>query len=210
MKKLHLALDVLTVEEAENILEQTAECIDIIELGTPLMVSQGAKAVQQLKEKYPNKTVFADVKIMDGGAIMSDIVFNAGADMVSVLGAANDETIREVIDKAREKNKKVLVDLCAIKDLKERAQQIDSWNPEYICVHVGYDVQSTGVDPIEEIRKIEGVFSKKAAAGGIRLSNFETACKADIDDIIVGGGIYKAEDPSMTARQMFEIINNYR
>ncbi len=210
MKKLQVALDLLRTEEALSILEQIGEYVDIIELGTPLMVSEGAGAVKEIKNIYPQKTVFADIKIMDGGSIMADIVLKAGADMVSVLAAANDATIKDVIETAKKYNAKVLVDMCAIKDIYERAKEIEPWGPDYICVHVGYDIQDTGADPVEEIKKLADIKCRKAAAGGIKLETFEAACQSDIADIIVGGGLYNVESPEKTVKEMYRILSKYR
>ncbi len=210
MKRLQAALDLLSTEEALKILEQVGEFVDIIELGTPLMISQGAKVIETVKPKYPDKIVFADIKIMDGGSIMADIAFKAGADMVSVLAAANDATIKDVIKTAKKYNGKVLVDMCAIKDIHARAKEIEEWGADYVCVHVGYDIQNTGVDPVEEVKKLADIKCEKAAAGGIRMETFEAACQSEIDDIIVGGGIYNVENPAKTAKEMFDILNKYR
>lgn len=210
MKKLQVALDLLSIEAAKDILSKVGKYVDIIELGTPLMVSEGARAVREIKALYPDKIIFADIKIMDGGSIMSGIAFEAGADMVSVLAQANDATVQDVIETARKYNAKVLVDMCAVKDIAARASEIEKWGPDYICVHVGYDIQDTGADPVEEVKKLKGVSCEKAAAGGIKLATFEAACQSEIDDIIVGGGLFNAEDPEETAKQMYDILNKYR
>ena len=210
MKKLQVALDLLSTEDAKEMLKKVGDYVDIIELGTPLMVSEGADVIREIKALYPEKTVFADIKIMDGGSIMADIAFQAGADMVSVLAQANDATIQDVIKTAKKYHGKVLVDMCAVKDIEARAKQIEPWGPDYICVHVGYDVQNTGADPVEEVKKLSAVKCEKAAAGGIKMATFEAACQSDIDDIIVGGGLFNAPDPAVTAKQMYEILNKYR
>ncbi|MFQ7536498.1 MAG: orotidine 5'-phosphate decarboxylase / HUMPS family protein [Clostridium sp.] len=72
--------------------------------------------------------MFADIKIMDGGSIMADIAFQAGADMVSVLAQANDAAIQDVIKTAKKYHGKVLVDVCC-KDIEARAKQIEPWGP---------------------------------------------------------------------------------
>ena len=120
MKKLQVALDLLSTEDAKEMLKKVGDYVDIIELGTPLMVSEGADVIREIKPLYPEKTVFADIKIMDGGSIMADIAFQAGADMVSVLAQANDATIQDVIKTAKKYHGKVLVDMCAVKDIEAR------------------------------------------------------------------------------------------
>ncbi|MCI8550054.1 MAG: 3-hexulose-6-phosphate synthase [Lachnospiraceae bacterium] len=209
MKLLQAALDLFNIEETFRVLDQVGRYVDIIELGTPLMVAEGARAVKAVKDRYPDKTVFADIKVMDGGGVVPKPVLEAGADMVSVLAAADDNTVRAAIALAREYHAQVLVDMCSVKDIAGRAREIEGMNPDYICVHVGYDIQSTGADPIEELRKLDGIRCKKAIAGGIGLSTFEAAVSSAADTIISGGGIYNQPNMGEVAAKMREILDRY-
>ena len=69
-KNLQVALDLFKTEDALEILEEVADYVDIIELGTPLIISEGARVVKTVKDKYPDKIVFADIKVMDGGNVV--------------------------------------------------------------------------------------------------------------------------------------------
>ena len=209
MKLLQVALNLFSTEEALRVLEQVGEYVDIIELGTPLMIAEGARVVKTVKEKYPDKIIFADIKVMDGGGVVPKVVFDAGADMVSVLAAADDHTIQATIALAKEYKGKVLVDMCSVKDIAARGKEIEAMGPDYICVHVGYDIQATGVDPIEELKKLDGISCHKAIAGGIKLSTFEDAVKSPADVIISGGGIYNQPDMKNVAEKMRAILNRY-
>lgn len=209
MKLLQAALDLFTAEDTLHILEEIGEYVDIIELGTPLMIAEGARVVKIVKEKYPDKIIFADIKVMDGGGVVPKVVFDAGADMVSVLAAADDNTIKATIELAKQYNGKVLVDMCSVKDIAGRAKEIETMGPDYICVHVGYDIQETGVDPIEELRKLDGIQCAKAIAGGIKLDTFEAAVQSAADVIISGGGIYNQKNIHEVARKMREILDCY-
>lgn len=64
--KLQLAVDTSTIKEGLEILEQTAEYLDIIEVGTPLMLAEGCHAVREFRKHYPDKIILADCKIRDG------------------------------------------------------------------------------------------------------------------------------------------------
>lgn len=209
MKLLQVALDLFSTKEALRVLEQVGQYVDIIELGTPLMIAEGARVVREVKDKYPDKIIFADIKVMDGGGVVPKVVFDAGADMVSVLAAADDHTISATIGLAREYGGKVLVDMCSVKDIAGRAREVAAMGPDYICVHVGYDIQATGVDPIEELRKLDGVDCRKAIAGGIKLSTFRAAVESPADVIISGGGIYNQPDMGQVAAQMRQIMDSY-
>ena len=72
MKKilLQLAMDKAaerSLEEALDILRETAEYVDIIEVGTSFVLRYGMAAVTQFKNHFPEKMILADMKIMDGG-----------------------------------------------------------------------------------------------------------------------------------------------
>lgn len=210
MKKLQAALDLFDEKTLFEVLDEVAEYIDIIELGTPLMIAEGAKLIGKVKAKYPEKIVFADIKVMDGGAVVPEVAYKAGADMTSVLAVADNHTIQAAIQCAHKNGKLILVDMCNVADIHSRAKEIEPMKPDYICVHVGYDVQQTGVDPIVELRKLDGIGCAKAAAGGIQLATFEAACQSPADVIIVGGGLYNVPNRRETAQQMAQILAKYR
>lgn len=206
MKLLQIALDMFSSDEALEILGQTADYIDIIEIGTPLMVAEGASAVRRIKSRYPDKIVFADIKVMDGGGIVPRSVLDAGADMFSVLAVADDTTIAAAIELAARYNCKVLADMCSVKDLPARAAELERLGPDYICVHVGTDIQSNGTDPIAELRRIESCRLPKAIAGGINLDTIRQAAASSAEIIISGAGICGSSDMRRTAMQMQAII----
>ena len=89
--KLQIALDVLSIDAAKEILtSEVVRDIDIIEVGTLLLASEGKKAVQDIR-KYigEDKLLVADFKIADGAAVMADMFFDMGADLTTVIAAAN-------------------------------------------------------------------------------------------------------------------------
>ncbi len=210
MKKLQIALDLFDTQAALDMLEQVGEYADIIELGTPLMVAEGRRVVSAVKQRYPDKIVFADIKVMDGGAIIPEVVFREGADMASVLAVADDATIKGAIACARKYNAKILVDMCSVPDIAARAKQVDAFGPDFICVHVGTDIQASGLSPVSEVAKLAGVSCEKAGAGGIKMETFEAACQSPLDVIIVGGGMIAQPNPRGIAKAMRDILEKYR
>jgi 3-hexulose-6-phosphate synthase len=114
--KLQVAMDVLTVDAALELAGKVAEYVDIIELGTPLVKNAGLTAVTAVKTAHPDKIVFADMKTMDAGELEAGIAFSAGADLVSVLGSADDSTIAGAVKAAKAHNKGVVVDLIGVED----------------------------------------------------------------------------------------------
>lgn len=186
------------------------EYVDIIELGTPLLVAEGISIIPIIKELYPDKIIFADLKIMDGGEIISELAFKKGADMISVLAAAHDQTISAAVKEAKNYGAMVMVDLCAVKDIKKRAKEIELLKADYISVHRATDTESEGKNPLKELGLIKNIKTKKAVAGGINLNNFEAAAQSSADTIIVGGAIYRSSNPRSAARKMQKILKNVR
>ncbi|HLV09603.1 MAG TPA: 3-hexulose-6-phosphate synthase [Halanaerobiales bacterium] len=210
IKTFQLAVDLIDLKTSLKLLDEVGEYIDIIELGTPLIISEGLSIISVVKKLYPDKIIFADLKIMDGGFVISDLAYKKGADMISVLGAANDKTVEAVIDRSRKGNKMVLVDMCAVKNLQKRAKEIDILAPDYISVHRASDMQSYVSDPLKDLKLIENIQSRIAVAGGITLENFELVCQSSVDNIIVGGGIYNSSNPKEITAKMRDIIDKYQ
>lgn len=205
--KLQLALDTMTLTEAEQMLEQVEPYIDLIEVGTPLLLREGVHAIKRIKERFPYASVLADTKIMDGGRIAARIAFEAGADVVTVLALAYDTTLEAVLREAKDYGKKVMADMIGIADVGRRAEELDRLDMDYICVHTASDMQHR-----------EGSFSqfhtvrqtidshKLAIAGGIRLESMGDIIRKSPDIIIVGQGITSADSPAETARKFKEKI----
>src|SRR6478735_9465475 len=122
--KLQFAMDTLTTEAALELAAAAAPYVDILELGTPLIKSEGLSAITAIKSAHPDKVVFADLKTMDAGELEADIAFKAGADLVTVLGAADDSTIAGAVKAAQAHNKGVVVDLIGIEDKVTRAKEV--------------------------------------------------------------------------------------
>ena len=78
--RLQVAFDLLSLEEVLALLEEVHDLVDIVEIGTPLILKEGIQAVSKVKECYPDQVVLADLKIMDAGALEAEIGFDAGAD----------------------------------------------------------------------------------------------------------------------------------
>ena len=195
--KLQLALDSSNNQEAKRILKKVSDLVDIVEVGTPLLMKEGIKVVTETKAAYPQLEVLADLKIMDAGDIEASIGFEAGADIVTVLGVAHDVTIRRAVDQARTLNKKVMVDLIAVGDVRGRINQIEAIAPDYCCVHTAFDLQDRGMDPLREIQLVQSVLkrAKMAVAGGINPEILPDIIAYRPVVVIVGGFYHQPSRP---------------
>ncbi|MDU7471942.1 MAG: 3-hexulose-6-phosphate synthase [Paenibacillus macerans] len=206
--ELQLALDLVNIPEAKQIVAEVQEHIDIVEIGTPVVINEGLRAVKEIKQQFPSLKVLADLKVMDAGAYEVMKAAEAGADIVTVLGATDDATIRGAVEEAKKHNTKILVDMINVKDIETRAREIDALGVDYICVHTGYDLQAEGQSPFEQLRIIKNVVknSKTAVAGGIKLDTLPDVVKANPDLVIVGGGITGQADKKAVAAEMQRLV----
>jgi len=206
--KLQLALDLVNIPEAIELVKEVEEHIDIVEIGTPVVINEGLHAVKAVKEAFPNLKVLADLKIMDAAGYEVMKASEAGADIITILGAAEDMSIKGAVEEAKKQGKKILVDMIAVKDLAARAKELDEMGVDYICVHTGYDLQAVGKNSFEDLQTIKSVVknAKTAIAGGIKLETLPEVIKVQPDLIIVGGGITGQEDKKAAAAKMQKMM----
>lgn len=206
--KLQLALDLVDIPGAIEVVKEVQDYIDVVEIGTPVVINEGLKAVKEVKAAFPNLTVLADLKIMDAAGYEVSQASAAGADIITILGTAEDESIKGAVDEAKKQGKEILVDMIAVKEIAARAKELDELGADYICVHTGYDLQAVGKNSFEDLHTIKSVVknAKTAIAGGIKLETLPEVIKEQPDLIIVGGGITGKEDKKAVAQKMQEMI----
>ena len=177
---------------------------DWLEAGTPLIKSEGLQAVRELKRRYPDQTIVADMKTMDAGRAEVEYAAKAGANVVGVLGAASDATIRECVEAARNYGGKIIVDMIEVDDLVARAKAAEAMGAElrrHPHRHRRADARarprSTSCATCAEAVSIP-----VAVAGGINSETAAAAVEAGAAIVVVGGAITKATD---AARRPAEI-----
>ncbi|HZE22325.1 MAG TPA: 3-hexulose-6-phosphate synthase [Desulfobaccales bacterium] len=201
---LQLALDFVDLHRAVGVAERAVPAgVDWVEAGTPLIKSEGLDAVRELKRLFPNKTIVADMKIMDAGRIEVESATKAGAGIVDVLGTATDATIAECIQAGKNYGAKIVVDLIAVTDPVARARQVEALGTDYISVHVAIDEQMRGRDPFAILYEVsQAVQVPVGVAGGINSETAAAAVAHGAAYVIVGGAITKAMDPEVATREI--------
>ena len=116
--ELQLAIDLLNKEEAAELAKKVEEYVDIVEIGTPIVINEGLPAVQHLDENINNAKVLADLKIMDAADYEASQAIKFGADVVTILGVAEDASIKAAVEEAHKHDKQLLVDMIAVQDLE--------------------------------------------------------------------------------------------
>lgn len=198
--KLQFAMDTLSTEAALELAAAAAPHVDILELGTPLIKSAGLSAITAIKAAHPDKIVFADLKTMDAGELEADIAFTAGADLITVLGAAGDSTIVGAVAAAKKHGKGVVVDLIGVADKSTRAKEVVALGAEFVEMHAGLDEQAEeGFTFGTLLSDGESSGVPFSVAGGVNVTSIASVQQSGALVAVAGGAIYGAPDVGAAA-----------
>ncbi|SVC27425.1 uncharacterized protein METZ01_LOCUS280279 [marine metagenome] len=200
--KLQLAVDTTVLDDALKLVDDLQGLVEIVEVGTPLILKEGSKAIREIKQRHGGQAVLADFKIMDAGACEAEIAFEAGADIVSVLGAANDITIQDAIEKAHQGDRQIMADLIAVEDVTGRANLLNEMHVDYVCVHTASDIPHQ--NPTDDLAAVRGVLTDVgiAVAGGVDPEIAKKCAAYHPDIVVVGSYITGSTDPCRAARDI--------
>ncbi|NCB32412.1 MAG: hypothetical protein EOM64_00785 [Erysipelotrichia bacterium] len=109
----------------------------IINVGCAWMLLNDINALRRIKAQYPGAKIMADLKITGEDVLNAKLAFDAGADIVSVMGIASDETLRDVQIIADENSGEVLVDMTGVSGLYDRLETSAIEGIEYAFVPQG-------------------------------------------------------------------------
>ncbi len=209
MKKLVLALDLMDRAKAMEIAREVSNLVDAIKVNYPLVLSAGIEIMKELAKIRP---VIADFKIADipyTSSLISNIAFKSGASAVIVHGFAGRDVMRAVLDVAQDYGGMVYV----VTELSNPGGEefmsgvsikIVKMARELGC-H-GLIAPATRLDRLAEIRRAAG--SMEILCPGIGAQGGSSEAVKYADGIIVGRGIYAAEDPKKEAEKYRKMIND--
>ena len=189
--KLQVAFDLQSSDEIIIFLEKNGDLIDIIEIGTPLIIKEGLKSVLKIKKKFPKQTVLADLKIMDAGLLEAQIGFDAGADIVTVLGLASTKTLNGVKQAAVKNEKEVMVDMINHPCPENKWNELKNMEMGLCCLHTANDDSKDGETPLNDLERFYNLHGGKniAVAGGINPDMIRKINSFHPEIVIVGGYI---------------------
>lgn len=206
--QLQLALDDVSRDDAIALLEHVSTHLDIVEVGTPLLMRYGVAIVTDIKNAFPDLQVLCDAKIMDAAGMEACLAFDAGADFVTVLAVTDDLSVAECVRAAEDRGRKVMADMICVTDLAQRARELEDAGVNVIAVHTGVDQQAMGRTPLDDLRDLRAAVSRTplAVAGGIRCATASDYLAHDPEILIVGSGITGAADPAAETRTLRALI----
>lgn len=204
---LQVALDFVDLERALKVAREVSNSADWLEAGTPLIKSCGMDAVRQLKKAFPDKKIVADLKIADTGDVETEMAAKAGADIVTVLGIVDEQTLVHAVEAAKSFGCRVMVDLLNVENVEEQAKRAEKLGADYIMVHTGIDQQMIGKDVFSALKRVAGAVSiPVAVAGGLTPDDAPKAIAGGGEILVVGGAITKSPDAKKAASLFREVM----
>jgi 3-hexulose-6-phosphate synthase len=173
---VQLSLDLTDLSEALRTADLAVQVgLDWLEVGTPLIIAEGMRAVRELRARYPEIPIVADLKTMDGGWLEAEVMAKAGASMVVVMGQAHAETVELVVKAGSDFGVKVMGDNMAMADPVEGAKHLEELGCDYVIHHVGFDMRTlrrerglAAPTPLHRLREVvEAVSVPVQAVGGL-------------------------------------------
>jgi 3-hexulose-6-phosphate synthase/6-phospho-3-hexuloisomerase len=209
---VQISLDLTSIDEALRVAEvAVAAGVDWLEAGTPLILACGLRAVEALRERFPEHPVVADLKTMDGGYQEAEMMAKAGAAFVVVMGRAHEATVRRVVDAARANGIQVMGDNMAAASRVENARWLAALGVDVVIHHIGYDERRLlkGLSPMDELDAVvEAVPVPVQAVGGLTIRQ-AIECPAHGAPLVVLGAplVIDADDFKPAASDLHGVLS---
>lgn len=206
--KLQIAFDLIDLDKAIEIAYKIADQTDIIEIGTLLIYKHGAKAIETFRTHFPQKTLLADVKVIDRGKEASTLILNAGADWITVMAGTSKDVIHSVCTTAHNLNKKVMLDLLDSTSPGQSALDAKSLGVDALLFHQTFDEEQPMLfldrwDMVKGNTQLPIFVSAK-----ITRDSIQPLLDVKPDGLIIGKAITSADNPEEEAKYFYEICKN--
>ncbi len=210
---VQVALDFVDLHRAAKVAQESIDGgVDWVEIGTPLIKSEGMNAIRHFRKLFPGIILVADMKTMDAGRAEVEMAAKAGANIAVVMGNAPDSTIKECIQAGKNYGIKICVDFMHTNEVNdERILRAEKLGADYLAVHTAIDDQMGGATPFSLLQRISSkVTIPVGVAGGINSENAIDAIRAGASIVIVGGYISKAEDAKAATENIKRALKERR
>ncbi|MDY4677953.1 MAG: orotidine 5'-phosphate decarboxylase / HUMPS family protein [Bifidobacterium tsurumiense] len=209
--RLQIALDTTDMPSALRPLNAAIDQVDVIECGTILIIAEGLRAVREIRALYLNKTILADVRIAEAGALIARNCFEAGANWVSVVAGASMTTVEQVVKVANEFGGEVQIELGEHYDA-DQAREWKRLGAKHVIVHRSRDAEVAGTlkwgeDDVERIKELHDMGFTVTITGGVNATDLPFFEGSPVGVVISGRGIVKADDPLAAATELKNTIN---
>ncbi len=207
---IQVSIDVTSIDEAMELAHAAVNAgVDWLEAGTPLILAEGLHCVKALRDAFPDTPIVADLKTMDGAGLEAEMMFQAGANMVVVMGQAHDASIVEQVEMAKKYGGQVMADVMLCPDKPGRAAEAEALGVDYIIVHTGFDERNMipGLSPLDDLPAIlDAVNIPVQAVGGLSIEQALQTLEMGAEIVVFGAPLVISGDEFKVANDDFESI----
>ena len=211
---IQIALDYATIDEALAMARIGVEAgVDWLEIGTPLIVSEGVAPIGKMVRAFPDYPVLADYKTMDSGWKNVERTATQGGHVMTVCAGSPDETVRSAIAESKKSGVWVVADTIGVKDQATRARQCAEWGVHMIYLHYGADQRKADAtrDSTQWLDEVQRAVSIPIGVGCFDVEDAARAATRGAELIAIGHPVISAADPAGELRRFVrEVKNAYR
>ena len=205
---VQISLDIIDLKEALQTATMARRAgVDWLEVGTPLILSEGLHGVRALRAAFPETPIVADLKTMDGGYLETEMMAKAGATHVVVMARAHPETIKCVVQAGKDCGVKVMGDNLGCPDMVAGAKLLEDMGCDYVIHHIGYD-ERRGIaalggrmpSPLDQLREVvSAVHVPVQAVGGLTIEEAIRTPEYGAPLVVIGAPLAVDSDSFKTA-----------
>jgi|GEM_PF-1763273 len=133
---LQIALDLVDLDDAMKLANEAVATgyVDWIEVGTPLIKSEGLRAVRRVKENFPDKKIVVDMDVI-GHPFEFEAAIDTGADIILISGIAPEDIIQKCVKESRKTGIEIMVDLTRVPSPLDSSQRLEDMDIDYLLVN---------------------------------------------------------------------------
>ncbi len=195
---IQIALDYATIEEALAMAKIGVEAgVDWLEIGTPLIVSQGVAPIGKMVRAFPDYPVLADYKTMDSGWKNVQRTADQGGHVMTVCANSPDETVKSAIAESKNNQVWVVADTIGVKNQAARSKQCADWGVHMIYLHYGADQRKhdASQDSTQWLDEVQRAVSIPIGVGCFDAADGVRASQMGAELIAIGHPVITAADP---------------
>ena len=195
---IQIALDYATIDDALAMAKiGVAAGVDWLEIGTPLIVSQGVAPIGKMARAFPDYPVLADYKTMDSGWKNVQRTAEQGGHVMTVCANSPDETVKSAIAESKNNGVWVVVDTIGVKNQAARARQCADWGAHMIYLHYGADQRKSDStqDSTQWLDELQRAVSIPIGVGCFLVEDGVRAAQKGAELIAIGHPVISAAEP---------------
>ena len=205
LPKLQVACDHSDLPSALADIVAVGDIVDILEVGTVLLLQTGEEAIKCFRALFPDKTIVADPKCADAGTTVAKNCKIAGANIMTCICSASIATMIAADKEIDE----VQVELYGDWTYEQAKKWLDAGIDQAIY-HQSRDAllagETWGSKDLDKVKKLIEMGFRVSVTGGLDTNTLELFRGVDVYTFIAGRSITGASNPQKAALEFKEKI----